>query len=197
MVAVVAFSAVGLAACQQFLPGQSGQSDQTGESQQEADSQTAEQAEGEGDAAFLNSVVTVAVNTDNLQTFASALEAAGLLEMLAGEGPFTVFAPADEAFEALPAGTMADLLANPGDLAELIRYHVISGTLSASQAAELDSAVTLQGQEVTLSADGEVLTVNQATITTADIEADNGVIHVIDAVLSLPAETTGSADTDS
>jgi uncharacterized surface protein with fasciclin (FAS1) repeats len=117
----------------------------------------------------------------------AAVEAAGLVETLKGEGPFTVFAPTDEAFAALPEGTVEDLLKpeNKDKLAAILTYHVVPGKVMSGDLTNEMMAATVQGGEVTIMTEGGVM-VNDANVTTADIEASNGVIHVIDKVI-LPA----------
>ncbi|NNE35926.1 MAG: fasciclin domain-containing protein [Rhodothermales bacterium] len=121
-------------------------------------------------------------------TLVAAIDAAGLRPALEADGPFTVFAPTDAAFAALPAGTVESLLLpeNKSTLTDILTYHVVSGRVAATQVVTLTSATTLQGQNVTIEVvDGSVF-INGARVTTVDVEADNGIIHVIDAVL-LPA----------
>jgi uncharacterized surface protein with fasciclin (FAS1) repeats len=120
-------------------------------------------------------------------TLATAVEAAGLTETLATGGPFTVFAPTNDAFAAIPAATLNALLADSAALTEVLLYHVVSGEVLAETVVTLDSAVTLQGSAVTITVDstGGVM-VNDAEVTTTDVTATNGVIHVIDEVLLPP-----------
>ncbi len=108
---------------------------------------------------------------------------------MSGEGPFTVFAPTDEAFAALPAGLIDELLADPtGTLTDILTYHVVAGAAAMStDLSDGQTIATLQGDEVTITIDGMMVMVNDATVIVADIVADNGVVHVIDAVLSLPS----------
>lgn len=132
-------------------------------------------------------IVDTAVAAGNFTTLARALTAANLVETLKGEGPFTVFAPTDEAFAALPEGTLDSLLANPEELAKVLTYHVVSGDVSSETVVTLDSATTVQGSTVDIMVnDGKVM-VNNATVTQADIKTSNGTIHVIDTVLLPPA----------
>ena len=137
-------------------------------------------------------IVEVASSTDGFGTLVAAITAAGLAETLGGDGPFTVFAPTDDAFAALPAGVLDALLLpeNKDLLVKILTYHVISGQVMAADIAAGDVA-TVEGQTVALSvADG--VTVNGANVTTADVPASNGVIHVIDAVI-LPPDVDVSA----
>jgi transforming growth factor-beta-induced protein len=134
-------------------------------------------------AAPTKDIVDTAVAAGSFKTLAAALQAAGLVETLKGAGPFTVFAPTDEAFAKLPAGTVEALLKDPKALAEILKYHVVSGKVMAADAAKLTEAKTLQGSLIKISVkDGKVY-INDAQVTTADIETSNGVIHVIDTVL--------------
>jgi len=133
-------------------------------------------------------IVDTAVAAGSFKTLAAALQAAGLVEALKGEGPFTVFAPTDEAFAALPAGTVEGLLKDPKALAEILKYHVVAGKVLAADAAKLTEAETLQGAPIAISVkDGKVM-INDAEVVTADVMAKNGVIHVINKVILPPAE---------
>ena len=130
-------------------------------------------------------IVDTAVAAGQFTTLAAALDAAGLVDTLKGPGPFTVFAPTDDAFAALPAGTVEDLLKpeNKDKLVAILTYHVVPGRYPASRVVTLDEAATVQGGSVDIaSADGGV-TVDGAKVVTADVAASNGVIHVIDKVL--------------
>jgi len=121
----------------------------------------------------------------SFNTLVTAVKAAGLVETLKGDGPFTVFAPTDEAFAKLPEGTLDMLLLpeNKEKLTSILTYHVVAGKVTAADVMKIDSAPTLQGQEVTITTnDGKVM-VNNAHVVMADVEASNGVIHVIDNVL--------------
>ncbi|WP_113907699.1 fasciclin domain-containing protein [Aliidiomarina celeris] len=137
------------------------------------------------------SIAEVAASNGNFQTLVAALQAADLVEALSGDGEFTVFAPTDEAFAALPEGTVETLLMpeNRDQLIAVLTYHVVPGTVMSSDlAGEQTYADTLQGQTLNIDASGYGVSVNGgAKVTTADIEASNGVIHVIDTVL-LPSE---------
>lgn len=135
-------------------------------------------------------IVTVAVEAGDFETLAAALEAADLVETLQGEGPFTVFAPTDEAFAALPEGTLETLLEpeNKEQLAAILTYHVVPGMVTAED-IEPGEVETVEGSAVTLAvAEDGTVTVNDATVVTADVMASNGVIHVIDAVILPPEE---------
>ncbi len=134
-------------------------------------------------------IVTTAVNAGSFKTLAAALQAAGLVETLQGKGPFTVFAPTDEAFAKLPAGTIENLLKpeNKGLLTAILTYHVIPGNVMAKDVVNLPNATTVNGQRIDIRVrDGKVM-IDNATVTKTDIGCTNGVIHVIDSVI-LPAD---------
>ena len=134
-------------------------------------------------------IVDTAVGAGTFGTLVAAVQAAGLVDTLKGEGPFTVFAPTDEAFAALPAGTLEQLLADPqGQLSQILLYHVVPGKVMAAAVEDGMEAATVQGSPVKfMVVDGKVM-INEATVITADVEATNGVIHVIDQVLLPPTE---------
>ena len=136
-------------------------------------------------------IVDTAVAAGSFKTLAAALGAAGLVDTLKGAGPFTVFAPTDEAFKKLPAGTVEDLLKpeNKQKLVDILTYHVVSGKVESSTAKTLDKATALNKKDIKVKLDGETLLLNDSKVIKADIEATNGVIHVIDTVLLPPAET--------
>jgi uncharacterized surface protein with fasciclin (FAS1) repeats len=129
-------------------------------------------------------IVDTAVEAGQFKTLAAALTAAGLVETLKGPGPFTVFAPTDEAFAKLPKETLDDLLKpeNKAKLAGILTYHVVSGKVMSGEVVKMTSAKTVQGQDVTIDATDGVK-VNGAKVVKADIETSNGVIHVIDTVI--------------
>ena len=153
----------------------------------------AEDAEMADEApASAGTIVDIAAGTDGFATLVAAADAAGLIETLSGEGPFTVFAPTDDAFAALPDGLVDALLLpeNKDVLTKILTYHVVPGTVMAADIVDGDVA-TVEGQTVTLSTmDG--VKVNDATVIQADIVADNGVVHVIDAVI-VPADVDPAA----
>lgn len=130
-------------------------------------------------------IVDTAVSDGNFGTLAKALEAAGLVDVLKGEGPFTVFAPTDAAFAKLPAGTLEGLLMpdKKTDLQGILKYHVVSGKVMANEVTKLTSAKTLQGKELPIKVQGGTVMVADATVTKTDVECSNGVIHVIDKVV--------------
>ena len=127
-------------------------------------------------------IVETAVSAGTFKTLVQAVQAAGLAETLSGQGPFTVFAPGDDAFAKLPAGTVEGLLKDIPKLKDILTYHVIAGKVMASDAAGVTSVKTVQGKELRIDTKDGVK-VNDAQVIKADIGADNGVIHVIDSVL--------------
>ncbi len=140
-------------------------------------------------------IVDIAVADDRFETLVTAVTAADLVDTLKSEGPFTVFAPTDDAFAALPAGTIDALLADIPALTDVLLYHVVSGKVMAEDVVNLDAADTVLGEAVDISVEDGKVMVNDAQVVITDIEATNGVIHVIDAVLLPPAEET-VAETD-
>ncbi len=132
-------------------------------------------------------VVTVAVEDSRFSTLVAALEAANLVATLQGEGPFTVFAPTDDAFAKLPAGTVEALLNDIPALTEILLYHVVPGKVMASDVVNLSSAATANGEELSISVMNGKVMINDSEVVITDLEASNGVVHVIDSVL-LPPE---------
>ncbi|MEL7181211.1 MAG: fasciclin domain-containing protein [Pseudomonadota bacterium] len=130
-------------------------------------------------------IVDTAVDAGTFTTLVAAAEAAGLVETLKGEGPFTVFAPTDEAFAALPEGTVEGLLEDPEALAAILTYHFAGHNVMSTDLSNEMTATTVNGADVTIMTEGGVM-VDDANVVAADIEASNGVIHVIDSVI-LPA----------
>lgn len=135
-----------------------------------------------GFAADSKNIVETAVAAGNFTTLVTAVKAAGLVETLSGPGPFTVFAPTDEAFAKLPKGTLEALLADKAALTKVLTYHVVAGQVMAKDVVKLTSANTVAGIPVAIDASNGVK-VGAATVTKADITTSNGVIHVIDTVL--------------
>ncbi len=131
-------------------------------------------------------LVDTAISDGRFTTLVSAVQAAGLEDTLRGPGPFTVFAPTDAAFAALPAGTIPSLLRDIPTLSEILLYHVVSGEVYATDVVTLSSATTVQGQPVAITTSGASVFVNEARVTITDVQASNGVIHVIDAVILPP-----------
>ncbi|MEH1941681.1 MAG: fasciclin domain-containing protein [Nostoc sp.] len=130
-------------------------------------------------------IIDTATNNGSFKTLVAAIQAAGLVDTLKGEGPFTVFAPTDEAFNKLPAGTVDALLQDIPKLKKILTYHVVSGKVLAADVVKLKTAKTVEGSDVKIDASNGVK-INDATVAAADVAADNGVIHVIDTVL-IPA----------
>jgi len=130
-------------------------------------------------------IVDTAIAAGTFNTLAKALQAAGLADTLKGKGPFTVFAPTDEAFGKLPAGTVESFLKpeNKEKLKAILLYHVVSGDVNATQVVKLSSAKTINGQDVQVTVNDGTVLVNDAKVVKADVLASNGVIHVIDTVL--------------
>ncbi|ETW10914.1 beta-Ig-H3/fasciclin [Roseivivax marinus] len=143
-----------------------------------------ESDDGSMDGASMN-IVETAQDAGDFTTLLAAAEAAGLVETLTGEGPYTVFAPTDEAFDALPEGTVDELLLpeNQDQLTSVLTYHVVPGAVMSADLSDGMEAETVEGSSVTVSIDGDTVMVGDATVTQPDIEASNGVIHVIDTVL--------------
>ena len=130
-------------------------------------------------------IIDTATNNGSFKTLVAAIEAAGLVDTLTGAGPFTVFAPTDAAFNKLPAGTVDALLKDIPKLKKILTYHVVSGKVLAADVAKLKTAKTVEGSDVKIDASNGVK-INDAKVATADVAADDGVIHVIDTVL-IPA----------
>lgn len=130
-------------------------------------------------------IVDTAVAAGQFETLADALEAAGLIETLKGDGPFTVFAPTDAAFAKLPEGTVASLLKpeNRDQLVAILTYHVVPGKVTAADVVKLSEAKTVNGADVSIGVSGDSVMVDNATVIKTDIGASNGVIHVIDTVI--------------
>lgn len=133
-----------------------------------------------------NNIVDVAIGNPDFSTLVTAIKAAGLVDTLSSDGPFTVFAPTNEAFDKLPAGTLDSLLKDPAKLKDILTYHVVSGNVKAADVVKLTNATTVQGKDVSIKVDGSMVMVNDANVTKTDISASNGTIHVIDTVLLPP-----------
>ncbi|AVH70630.1 fasciclin domain-containing protein [Nostoc sp. 'Lobaria pulmonaria (5183) cyanobiont'] len=127
-------------------------------------------------------IIDTAINAGSFNTLVTAITTAGLDTALKGDGPFTVFAPTDEAFSKLPSGAVEELLEDVIKLREVLEYHVVSGKINASELNQSQKLTTTQGKDINVS-NGNNVKVNDAYIVTLDVEADNGVIHVIDNVL--------------
>jgi uncharacterized surface protein with fasciclin (FAS1) repeats len=132
-------------------------------------------------------IVDTAVSAGSFNTLVKAVQAAGLVDTLKGPGPFTVFAPTDEAFAKLPAGTLESLIANPEQLKKVLTYHVVAGKVMASDVVKLKEAKTVQGSAAKIKVSGGEVMIDNAKVVKTDIVCDNGVIHVIDTVI-LPKE---------
>ena len=144
----------------------------------------AQDAQGYAPAATASGdIIETAVSAGSFTTLARALEAAGLVETLKGEGPFTVFAPTDEAFAQLPPGALDALLQDKAKLTAVLTYHVVPGKVTSSEVAKLRAARTVNGKELAITIADRMVMVDKAMVTQADVPATNGVIHVIDRVL--------------
>ncbi len=139
----------------------------------------------EADTSSGKTIVDIAAGNDDFSTLVAAVKAAGLVETLSSKGPFTVFAPTNEAFNKLPKGTVESLLKpeNKDKLVAILTYHVVSGKVMAADVVKLDKAKTVQGQSVNIRTGSDGVKVNKSKVVKTDIEASNGVIHVIDSVL--------------
>ena len=128
-------------------------------------------------------IVAVASSAGSFDTLVTAVQAAGLVETLQSDGPFTVFAPTDAAFAKLPDGMLDSLLANPDKLKQVLLYHVVPGKVMANDVAGLSRATTAEGEDVEISSSGGSVKINNANVVKTDVLASNGVIHVIDSVI--------------
>ena len=173
-----ALAAVGLAAVGLAVAGCGGN-----DSEAQSGAASTQSAMTATEMADESNIIETAVAAGDFTTLASLLESAGLAETLAGEGPFTVFAPTDEAFEAVPQETLDALAEDRDMLRAVLLYHVVEGEARASDVASMRSAETLNGDSVRLRASGDTVRVDAARVVKADVTASNGVIHVIDEVL--------------
>ena len=130
----------------------------------------------------MSTIVETAVNAGNFKTLVAAVQAAGLVDTLNGAGPFTVFAPTDEAFATLPEGTVESLLADKDKLTKVLTYHVVSGKVMAADVSGMTEAPSLEGGMLKIDTSNGVM-INNSHVVTPDIECSNGVIHVVDTVL--------------
>lgn len=144
-------------------------------------------------------IVEIAAGDDRFETLVTAVQAAGLVDTLQGDGPFTVFAPTDDAFAALPAGTLEALLADTDTLTKILTYHVVPGKVMAADVVGMNGqeAGTVQGENVMVKVDGGNVMINDANVIITDIEASNGVIHVIDKVIIPPTVAAAMASSSS
>lgn len=138
-------------------------------------------------------IVDVAVEAGSFKTLAKALQAAGLVDTLKGKGPFTVFAPTDEAFAKLPEGTLETLLKDKAKLTAVLTYHVVAGEYPAEKVVASKRLKTVQGSPIKITVSDSGVKVNQANVVKTDIRASNGIIHVIDAVILPPAKPESQA----
>ena len=138
--------------------------------------------------AVKNDIVQTAISAGNFTTLATALTEAGLVDALKGDGPFTVFAPTDEAFKNLPKGALDNLLKDKEALKNVLLYHVVSGNVSSKDVVKLDKATTLNGSDLKIMTKNGKVMINDADVIGADVEASNGIIHVIDKVLLPPTK---------
>jgi len=140
-------------------------------------------------AQMMKDIVGLAVGNENLSTLVAAVKAGGLVETLQGDGPFTVFAPTNEAFAALPEGTLEMLLKpeNKDKLVAILTYHVVAGKVMSSDLSNGQKAKTVQGEEVSVDISGGAVRISGAKVVAADVEASNGVVHVIDQVILPPS----------
>ncbi len=154
----------------------------------EASPQPSTAASPEQSPSALGDIVATATEAGSFATLLKAATAAGLVETLQGDGPYTVFAPTDDAFAALPAGTLDSLLADPAALKQILLYHVVAGKVTADQVVKLTSADSVAGQPIGIKVnDGSVYLNDTAKVVAADVLASNGVIHVIDHVILPPS----------
>ncbi len=137
----------------------------------------------------MHDIIDTAIAAGNFKTLANAIKAAGLSETLKGKGPFTVFAPSDEAFAKLPAGKLDAMLKDAPTLKALLTYHVVEGKIMSKDVAAMDgkTAKTVNGAEFKISSKDGVKLNSDSTVTKTDIECSNGVIHVIDTLMTIPA----------
>ncbi len=153
------------------------------EPEQKATAATSNEIVPENNMEKKQNIVEIASSNPDFSTLVTAVTAAGLVETLSGEGPFTVFAPTNAAFEKLPKETLEAVLADKAQLTSILTYHVVSGKVMAKDVVNVKSAKTVQGGELQVKVEGSTVMINNAKVVTTDIEASNGVIHVIDTVL--------------
>lgn len=128
-------------------------------------------------------IVEIAVQTEGFSTLVTAVQTADLVEALQSPGPFTVFAPNDAAFAKLPPGTVQTLVQNPPQLARILKFHVVAGKLTKADLSKVDLLESLEGSTIAINCKDDLFEVKNSTVIAADIEADNGIIHVIDNVI--------------
>jgi transforming growth factor-beta-induced protein len=135
----------------------------------------------------MNNIVEIAVADGRFKTLVAAVTAAGLADTLKGAGPFTVFAPTDEAFTKLPKGTVEALLKDTPKLKDILLYHVVSGKVMAADVVKMSTAKTVEGKSIAIKVEGSKVFVNDAQVIITDIQTSNGVIHVLDKVIMPPS----------
>jgi uncharacterized surface protein with fasciclin (FAS1) repeats len=185
----IKIAAAGSMAALLFLAGCSSSSDEPAAETTTSAAATPSETMSDEAMAEAGTIVEVAQGAGTFETLVAAVTAADLVETLSGEGPFTVFAPTDDAFAALPEGLLDALLLpeNKGVLTEILTYHVVSGEVTSDQVSAGD-VTTVEGEDITITTpDGQVVLNGTATVTAVDVEASNGVIHVIDGVLVPPS----------
>jgi len=185
---LVACSVFMLAACSGGSSDSASQ-EMSNDSEMEDASSTEAAAEESSSMSDTPDIVALASSQESLSTLVTAVQEAGLVETLQGDGPFTVFAPTNAAFEALPEGTLENLLKpeNQEQLKSVLTYHVVSGKVMSSDLSDGMTPATVEGSTVEIKIDGESVMVNGASVASADVEASNGVVHVIDQVILPPS----------
>jgi uncharacterized surface protein with fasciclin (FAS1) repeats len=179
LIALFSVLALVLAAC--------GTDDDAGEETTTTAAEVTETTEAMEETEEVGTIVDVAVGAGSFTTLVTAVQEADLVDTLSSEGPFTVFAPTDDAFAALPEGLLDTVLADTDLLTQILTYHVVAGEVPAADVVTIDSAATVQGEEVAISVNDGAVMVNDSNVVQTDIEASNGLIHVIDAVLLPPS----------
>jgi transforming growth factor-beta-induced protein len=192
---VAALSFVG---CNSSYEGKNGQFDGEVATTDDSSSTELTASDVEQDAQESKDIIDTAVAAGDFGTLAAALTAGELIETLKSDGPFTVFAPTDEAFAKLPEGTVENLLKpeNKDQLVAILTYHVVPGKVDAAAVSSLKTAQTVNGAEITIDASSDGVKINNASVTTADVVCSNGIIHVIDTVILPPAEESAQPSHD-
>lgn len=188
LIALFSVLALVLAAC--------GADDETVGETTPVESDTTTTTEGMEETEDVGTIVDVAVQSGSFSTLVTALQEAGLVDTLSSEGPFTVFAPTDDAFEALPEGLLETVLADSDLLTSILTYHVVGGEVTAADVVTIESAETVQGEALAITVDDGSVMVNQANVVQTDVDASNGIIHVIDAVILPPSVAEALAAED-
>ena len=188
IVLLVPALAIAIAACSTAAAPSASPADAPAPSPASTTAATPSAAPSPSDAAMATDIVQTATEAGSFSTLLTAVKAAGLVETLQGEGPYTVFAPTDAAFAALPAGTLEGLLADKEALKQVLLYHVVQGAVTSDAVVGLTSADSVEGSPIAIAVkDGTVYLNDGAKVVTADVMASNGVIHVIDQVILPPA----------